>query len=65
LARTPSDADLRAVLIALIRRAGGSVEVSNPELYDAMLPDLGMRAGGFAVEQTSDGIRMVLTEEAD
>ncbi|MEV6970358.1 hypothetical protein AB0M47_35150 [Hamadaea sp. NPDC051192] len=63
MTRTPSDADLRAVLIALIRRAGGEVEISNAELYDAMLPDLGMRAGGFAVEEIADGIRLVLTDE--
>jgi hypothetical protein len=61
--RVPSDADLRAVLIALLRRAGGAVELTNVELYDAMLPDLGMRAGGFVVEQTQNGIRLVLTED--
>ncbi|NUT33559.1 MAG: hypothetical protein HOV79_10840 [Hamadaea sp.] len=62
MTRTPSDADLRAALIVLIRRAGGEVEISNAELYDAMLPDLGTHAGGFAVEQVADGIRLVLTE---
>jgi hypothetical protein len=63
MARSPSDADLRAVLIALIRRAGGSVEVYNAELYDAMIPDLGTRAGGFAVEEIPNGIRLVLVAE--
>jgi len=62
---TPSDADLRAVLIALIRRAGGAIEVANSELYDAMLPDLGSRAAGFAVEEIEGGVRIVLTEEQD
>jgi hypothetical protein len=63
VARTPSDADLRAALIALIRRAGGAVEIANTELYDAMMPDSGTRSAGFAVEQTDAGIRLVLTED--
>lgn len=61
MTRSPSDADLRAVLIALIRRAGGAVEIANTELYDAMIPDLGAHACGFVVEETADGIRVVLT----
>lgn len=63
MARSPSDADLRAVLIALIRRAGGAVEIGNVELYDAMIPDLGTRAGGLHMEETSDGIRVVFAED--
>jgi hypothetical protein len=63
VARTPSDADLRAVLIALTRRAGGAVEVTNAELYDAMMPDLGMQAGHFVVEETHEGIRLVLADD--
>ncbi len=61
MARSPSDADLRAVLIALIRRAGGVIEITNTELYDAMIPDLGASATGFVVEETPAGIRVVLT----
>lgn len=61
MARSPSDADLRAVLIALLRRAGGMVEIANTELYDAMIPDLGAGASGFVVEETSAGIRLILT----
>jgi hypothetical protein len=63
MARSPSDADLRAVLIALIRRAGGAVEIDNVELYDAMIPDLGTRTGGFLVEETPGGIRVILAAD--
>ncbi|HZM82408.1 MAG TPA: hypothetical protein VFC19_42355 [Candidatus Limnocylindrales bacterium] len=63
MARSPSDADLRAVLITLIRRAGGSVEIDNVELYDAMIPDLGTRAGGFVVEEIPGGIRVILVAD--
>jgi hypothetical protein len=62
MAKTPSDADLRAALVVLLRRAGGAVEIANTELYDAMMPDCGTRSAGFAVEQTDAGIRLVLTE---
>jgi len=37
-----SDADLRAILLAVIPRHGGVIDVSNTEPYDAMLP-LGVR----------------------
>lgn len=63
--RLPSDADLRAILIALIRRAGGTVEIDNVELYDAMIPDLGSRVGGFVVRETPGGIRVSLVEDED
>jgi hypothetical protein len=59
---TPSDADLRAALVVLIRRAGGAVEIANTELYDAMMPDRGTLAGGFVVEETDTGIRLVFAE---
>ena len=36
-----SDSNLRAVLIVLLGRIGGTVEVTNGELYDAMLPESG------------------------
>ncbi len=63
--RLPSDADLRAILIALIRRTGGTVEIDNVELYDAMIPDLGSRPGGFVVQETPRGIRVSLVEDED
>jgi hypothetical protein len=63
VARTASDADLRAALIALIRRAGAAVEIANTELYDAMMPHRGTRSAGFVVEQTVAGIRLVLSED--
>jgi hypothetical protein len=54
------------VLNVLISRAGGSVEITNAELYDAMLPDSGKREV-FAVEETPSGIRLSLvpTESDD
>lgn len=63
MARSPSDADLRAVLIALIRRAGGAVKIDNVELYDAMIPDVGTRARGFAIEDTPDGVLVTFVED--
>lgn len=63
MARSPSDADIRAVLISLLRRAGGAVEITNAELYDAMIPDVGAGAGGFAVEEIPTGIRVILTAD--
>jgi hypothetical protein len=52
-----SDTNLRAVLIVLVARTGGSVEISNEELYDAMMP-----AGGggerFHVADTPSGVRV-------
>lgn len=63
MARSPSDADLRAVLIALVRRAGGAIEIDNSELYDAMIPDLGTRAGGFVVEETPRGVRVIFVAD--
>jgi hypothetical protein len=52
-----SDVNLRAVLNVLISRSGGSVEITNAELYDAMLPDNGEREL-FAVEETATGLRL-------
>jgi hypothetical protein len=50
-----SDTNLRAVLTVLVARAGGSVEITNEELYDAMMPD---RGGGepFRLTQTGKGV---------
>jgi hypothetical protein len=58
-----SDVNLRAVLTVLISRAGGSVEVTNAELYDAMLPGHGM-SERFLVEQTDAGIRLSVAAPA-
>ena len=59
----PSDADLRAALVALVRRAGGVVEIANTELYGAMMTNQGIRAGQFVVETTDDGIRLQIVGE--
>jgi len=52
-----SDTNLRAVLIVLVARTGGSVEITNEELYGAMMP-----AGGggerFNVVDTPTGVRV-------
>jgi hypothetical protein len=52
-----SDVNLRAVLVVLVSRAGGSVEISNEELYDAMMPDSG-QTERFVVTETAGGIRV-------
>jgi hypothetical protein len=52
-----SDVNLRAVLVVLVGRAGGSVEISNEELYDAMMPDSG-ETERFVVTETAGGIRV-------
>jgi hypothetical protein len=52
-----SDVNLRAVLNVLISRSGGTVEVSNEELYDAMLPDHG-HAEQVLIEETGTGLRL-------
>ena len=59
-----SDVNLRAVLNVLISRAGGSVEVSNAELYDAMLPGSGLTER-FLVEETEDGLRLSVVPPPD
>jgi hypothetical protein len=52
-----SDVNLRAVLVVLVARAGGTVEISNAELYDAMLPDSG-ESERFVIMDTRGGIRV-------
>jgi hypothetical protein len=52
-----SDVDLRAILVVLVGRAGGSVEISNEELYDAMMPDSG-QTERFVVTETAGGVRV-------
>ncbi|MCW3818815.1 hypothetical protein ONA91_30675 [Micromonospora sp. DR5-3] len=52
-----SDVNLRAVLNVLIGRSGGTLEISNEELYDAMLPD--HRHGErVLIEETETGLRL-------
>ncbi|PRX22988.1 hypothetical protein CLV67_104516 [Actinoplanes italicus] len=52
-----SDVNLRAVLSILVAREGGTVDISNAELYDAMLPGR-ERSEGFSIEETGTGIRI-------
>ena len=52
-----SDVNLRAILVVLVARAGGSVEISNEELYDAMMPD-GGQTERFVVTDTAGGVRV-------
>jgi hypothetical protein len=54
-----SDVNLRAVLAVLVHRAGGEVQVTNEELYDAMMP-AGGTAEPFVVEETATGIRVTM-----
>ena len=54
-----SDVNLRAVLNVLISRAGGVVEITNGELYDAMLPGHG-ETERFRIEETAAGLRISL-----
>jgi hypothetical protein len=55
-----SDVNLRAVLSVLIARAGGAIDISNAELYDAMLPDSG-QGERFQVEELRNGLRLTVT----
>lgn len=52
-----SDHNLRAVLTVLVTRAGGSVEITNEELYDAMMPG-GGRGERFLLTETDKGVRV-------
>ncbi|GAA4252552.1 hypothetical protein GCM10022255_049810 [Dactylosporangium darangshiense] len=54
-----SDVNLRAVLAVLIARAGGTIDIGNGELYDAMLPE-GGQAERVRVEELVDGLRLTL-----
>jgi hypothetical protein len=56
-----SDVNLRAVLNVLISRSGGIVQISNAELYDAMLPDNG-QTERVLVEETDTGLRLSIVE---
>lgn len=59
-----SDVNLRAVLSVLIDRAGGTIEISNRELYDAMLPDNG-QAERFEIEELADRLRLTTVPRPD
>jgi hypothetical protein len=61
-----SDMNLRAVLTVLVVRAGGQVDITNQELYGAMLPSSG-RLERFRVDDTETGIRISIDdlEEAE
>ncbi len=59
-----SDVDLRAVLSVLISRAGGTVDITNAELYDAMLPGNG-RSEGFRIDETVVGLRLSVAPPTD
>jgi hypothetical protein len=56
-----SNVNLRAVLAVLVRRAGGEVELTNEEMYDAMMPAEG-RAEPFVIDETPNGIRISVDE---
>jgi hypothetical protein len=56
-----SDMNLRAVLTVLIVRAGGQVDITNQEMYDAMLPATGRRER-FRVDDTESGIRISIED---
>ncbi|MFD0576225.1 hypothetical protein [Dactylosporangium darangshiense] len=47
------------MLAVLIARAGGTIDIGNGELYDAMLPE-GGQAERVRVEELVDGLRLTL-----
>lgn len=58
-----SDVNLRAILTVLVARAGGEVNITNAELYDAMMPrDTGRER--FRVEHTDAGVRVTIEDAA-
>lgn len=59
-----SDANLRAVLTVLVARLGGEVNITNEELYDAMMPGHGLMER-FVVEESGNGIRVSVTDTYD
>jgi hypothetical protein len=64
IVRYLSDVNLRAVLSVLITRAGGAVEITNAELYDAMLPGSGLTER-FHIEETGAGLHLSIIPSAD
>jgi hypothetical protein len=61
----PSNADIRALLMVVVQREGGSIEIGNAELYDAMMPPDGRRAARLGMEETADGVRLTLFLDPD
>jgi len=59
-----SNVNLRAVLAVLVHRAGGEVQLSNEELYDAMMPATG-GTQPFVIDETPTGIRISTVGERD
>ena len=59
-----SNVNLRAVLAVLVHRAGGEVQLSNEELYDAMMPAAG-ETRSFVIDETPTGIRISMVEDRD
>jgi hypothetical protein len=57
-----SDVNLRAALNVMISRCGGTVDITNAELYDAMLPGSG-QTERVVVEETGDGLRLSVVPE--
>ena len=57
-----SDVNVRAILTVLVARAGGEVNITNEELYDAMMPQNGGRER-FRVQQTDTGVRVWIEDE--
>ena len=58
-----SDVNLRAVLTVLVARAGGEINITNAELYEAMMPPDGGRER-FRVEYTDTGVRVTIEDAA-
>ncbi len=56
-----SDTNLRAVLTVLVTRQGGEVDITNEELYDAMLPGHGLTER-FVISETPTGIRIAVED---
>lgn len=61
----PSDANLRAILVVLLRRLGGTALIRNEDLYDAMLTGHRLRTGAFTIEDVDGGIVVTVIEEPD
>jgi hypothetical protein len=56
-----SNANLRALLTILVARAGGEVQVTNDEIYEAMMPSSGL-VEHLVVESVVDGIHVSIRD---
>jgi len=56
-----SDVNLRAVLTVLVVRAGGAVDITNEEIYDAMMPGDGHRER-FRIDETETGLHISIED---